>query len=147
MQAAGADARRSVESTVLVTLEVAAEAAPKVAGIRIQDPDVTEPIETVMPPDANDDSVVVCRCERVSLGQIRSAIRAGVRDMNQLKAMIGCGLGSCGGKTCAPLIRSIFRREGVPDGEVTGFTERPLVTEVPFGLFAGVDTTGKGGAG
>jgi bacterioferritin-associated ferredoxin len=147
MQALDSGARRSVETTMLVTLEVDAAAAPKVAGIRIQSPAVTEPIETVMPPDANDDAVVACRCERVNLGQIRGAIRAGVRDMNQLKAILGCGLGSCGGKTCAPLIHSIFRREGVPDEEVTGYTERPLVTEVPFGLFAGVDTKGKGGAG
>jgi hypothetical protein len=59
--------------------------------------------------------------------------------MNQLKGMLGAGLGACGGKTCGPLVRGLFRRAGVRDDEVTPFTERPLVVEVPMGLFAGVE--------
>ena len=132
------------EHTVLVTLEVAAGVATRVAGVRVQDEAVSNPISTVLPPKSDDD-VVVCRCERVTLGQIRNAIRAGVRDMNLLKAMFKVGLGACGGKTCGPLIRSIFRREGVPASEITDFTERPLTTEVPLGLFAGVQSnSGQG---
>ena len=144
--ARGSGAQRSDEHTLLVTIEVDDGLATKVAGIRIQDPSVCEPLETVVLPPENDDEIVVCRCERVTLGQIREAIRGGVRDMNQLKAMLGAGLGACGGKTCGPLIRSIFRREGVPDEEVTYFTERPLTAEVPFGLFGGVEPAKKGGA-
>ena len=136
--------RISEDSTVLVTLAVNPEMAEKIAGIRIQDESVCMPVETVMPPE-NDDDVIVCRCERVTLGQIRSAIRAGVRDMNQLKAMLKTGLGACGGKTCGPLIQSIFRREGVSPDEVTQFTERPLLAETPMGLFAGARRTNSGG--
>jgi hypothetical protein len=51
--------------------------------------------------------------------------------------MLHTGLGACGGKTCGPLIQSIFRREGVPPSDVTAFTQRPLVAEVPLGVFAG----------
>jgi len=133
-------ALRSRDGSVLVTLEVAAEVATKVAGTRIQPESATEPVATVMPPESDDD-VIVCRCERVSLGQIRRAVRAGLRDMNQLKGMMNAGLGACDGKTCGPIIQTIMHREGVPPGEVTGFTERPLVAEVPLGSFAGLSST------
>lgn len=129
--------RQSRDKGVLVTLEVDTNLATQVAGIRVQDEAVTQPVETVIPPES-DDEVVVCRCERVTVGQIRRAIRMGVRDMNQLKAMFNTGMGACCGKTCEPLILSIFRQEDVPVEDVTRYTERPLVAEVPLGLFAGV---------
>ena len=129
---------RSKDSSVLVTLEVAAELAAQVASIRVQPETATQPVTTVMPP-ATDDDVIVCRCERVSMGQIRRAMQSGLRDMNQLKGMVNAGLGACGGKSCGPIIESILRREGgVPPGEVTGFTERPLVAEVPLGALSGI---------
>jgi len=136
LHAAASATRRTRESTRLLTLEVEPAVAARVAGVRIQDESVTTPIATVMPPET-DDSAVVCRCERVTLGQIRNALRSGVSDMNQLKAMLKTGLGACGGKTCGPLIQSIFRREGVPAADVVSFTQRPLLAEVPLGVFAG----------
>ena len=53
--------------------------------------------------------------------------------------MLKVGMGACGGKTCGPLIRAVFRREGVPDAEVVDFTQRPLDAEAPLGLFAGME--------
>ena len=47
--------------------------------------------------------------------------------MNQLKATLKTGMGSCGAKTCGPLIKAIFRQENIPQEEVTPFTERPLI--------------------
>jgi NAD(P)H-nitrite reductase large subunit len=131
-----------IRKKTLVRLEVDKEYATKIAGIRIQDEEATKPIETVEPPPGDDD-VVVCRCERVTLGAIRKVIRGGVRDMNQLKAILKTGMGSCGGKTCGPLIKSVFRSEGIPAGEVTPYTERPLIAEVPMGVFAGVESEEK----
>lgn len=136
---------RSRDSSALVTLKVARDLAPQVAGIRIQPEEASRPTTTVMPPESDDD-VIVCRCERVSMGRIRRAIRSGVRDMNQLKGMVNAGLGACCGKTCEPVIQSILRRESIPPEEITRFTERPLVAEVPLGTFAGMnteDTRGK----
>lgn len=133
---------KSEDKTKLIVVEVEKALATQVAGIRIQDEDVCAPVDTVMF-EGSDDETVVCKCERIKQGDIRKAIRSGVRDMNQLKAMLKVGLGACGGKTCGPLIESIFRREGVAQESVTGFTERPLAAEVSMGAFAGV----KGGAG
>ena len=141
LNAAALRTRRTRESTWLLTLEVEAAIATGVAGIRVQEEALTLPVGTVMPP-ASDDEEVICRCERVTLGPIRRAIRSGVRDMNQLKAMLNVGLGACGGKTCGPLLRSVFIREGVHPSDVTPFTQRPVVAEVSLGVFAGAPSGG-----
>ena len=85
-----------------------------------------------------DDDTIICRCERVTKGKIVELIRAGYRDMNQIKAVLRTGMGACGGKTCADLILGLFREEGVDLREVTPFVERPPLYEVPLGAFAGV---------
>ncbi len=85
-----------------------------------------------------DDDTIICRCERVSLGEIRAAIRGGMRDLNQLKAVTRAGMGACGSKTCASLLLNIFRSEGVAPGEVTAFSRRPLFVEAPLGAFSNV---------
>jgi hypothetical protein len=46
-----------------------------------------------------------------------------------------------GGKTCGPLLRRLFREEGVPVDEVTDYVPRLLFVEVPLGLFAGAEET------
>ncbi len=84
------------------------------------------------------DEMIACRCERVAASEIRQLIREGCRDMNEIKAITRAGMGACGGKTCAELIRQIFREEGIPAEEVTELVKRPLFVEVSFGSFAGV---------
>ncbi len=88
------------------------------------------------------DNTIVCRCERVTRGEIVSLIRQGYRDMNSLKAALRTGMGACGGKTCSDLIRRLFREEGVPLEEVTDFSKRPPLQEVSLGRFAGIGTGG-----
>jgi bacterioferritin-associated ferredoxin len=92
-----------------------------------------------------DDVGVVCRCEQVTAGEIRALIRAGIRDMNHIKAVTRAGMGACGAKTCTNLIKRLFRKEGVPLAQVTENIRRPLFVEVPLGVFAGV-ATGEGPA-
>jgi sarcosine oxidase subunit alpha len=84
------------------------------------------------------DDVIICRCERVTAGQIRELIRRGFRDVNEIKAVARAGMGACGGKTCPNLIKRLFREEGVPHDEIADLTKRPLFMEVPLGTFAGV---------
>ena len=116
----------------LLLVEVPYDERLKVASFRIREPEAGEPagrtpVGTVDP--------IVCRCERVSESEIVGAIRAGVRDMNQLKAVVRPGMGGCGGKTCTELILRIFREEGVSLDEVTLPSNRPLVAEVHLGDF------------
>ncbi len=132
--------RKIADHTVLVRLRVPVELAPRVAGFRIQSPEELLPIEA--PGDAPvADDVIICRCEHVSAGEIRAAIRGGVRDVNELKAQLRVCMGACCGKNCPEHLVRIFRQEGVEPGEVTPNTLRPLFVEVPFGVFA------KGGGG
>lgn len=124
-------------SALLVTLEVPADVASRVAGIRVQKEEETQPLGAQASRPRND-TYIACRCERVTDARIREKIRAGVRDMNQLKAELNAGMGACGGKTCQQLIERIFREEGVELSAVTQMTYRPMCMEVPLGVFAGV---------
>jgi sarcosine oxidase subunit alpha len=127
--------RKAYDRTLLVTLRLPKEKAPQVAGFRVQDPRLSEPIPDGHPSPVTDDAVI-CRCERVTAGEIRQLIRQGARDLNQLK-VLRCGMGACGGKTCEALILNLFQDEGVGLCEVVRFTQRPLVAEVGLGLIAG----------
>jgi NADPH-dependent 2,4-dienoyl-CoA reductase/sulfur reductase-like enzyme/Fe-S-cluster-containing hydrogenase component 2/bacterioferritin-associated ferredoxin len=127
--------RKAYDRTLLVTLQVPKESATAVAGFMIQDPKLSEPKDTVFPCGVNDDTII-CRCERVTAGEIRKLIREGVRDLNQLK-ILRCGMGACGGKTCQSLIMQLYREEGIDLSDVAPFSQRPLVAEVELGMFAG----------
>lgn len=121
------------ENTMLIIVKTKPETADRIASVRLFAPEAA--LAAPGPAGGQDDDVIICRCERVSLGEIRRAIRSGVRDMNQLKAVTRAGMGACGAKTCESLILSVFRSEGVDLKEVTGFSRRPLFVEAPLGAF------------
>ena len=52
-----------------------------------------------------DDDVLVCRCEEVTAGDIRRAIRAGATDVTQVKLRTSAGMGLCQGRTCELLVQ------------------------------------------
>ncbi len=116
----------------LLMVEVPFEERLKVAGFTIRGPSV--PVDPLLPDD--DDDPIVCRCERVRKSEIVREIRAGVKDINQLKALARPSMGGCGGKTCTELVYRIFREEGVVLDDITPGTNRPLVAEIPLGAFA-----------
>ena len=129
------------DHALLVKVKAPREIAKLIAGIQVQAPWVSQAMEEEV--QRIDDDDVVCRCERVTAGEIRRHIREGVRDLNHLKALTRAGMGACGGKTCPTLIARVFREEGVPLAQVTPLTQRPVFMEVPLGAFAGV-VTGEG---
>ncbi len=129
-------APRDADRALLVRVSAPAEIAPRIAGIRVQEPWQAEKVDRFEQPVGDDE--VVCRCERVTAKELRALIRSGVRDMNHLKAITRCGMGACGGKTCPNLITRLFREEGVRPDQVADLTRRPLFMEVPLGAFAGV---------
>ncbi len=127
--------------TQLITVKLPKEFAKLAVGLRLHNYIYNEPIDSYQEGLTPNDTIV-CRCERVSVGEIRQWIRLGVRDFNELKALTKVGMGSCGGKTCTPLINRIFREEGIRFEEITPGTKRPLIMEVPLGNFAGVKKMG-----
>jgi NADPH-dependent 2,4-dienoyl-CoA reductase/sulfur reductase-like enzyme/Fe-S-cluster-containing hydrogenase component 2/bacterioferritin-associated ferredoxin len=134
---------RFADRALLVRVRVPREFARRIAGIRVQEPWMIESTAHYVARIADDE--VICRCERVTAGEIRALIRSGVRDMNHIKAVTRAGMGACGGKTCTNLIKRLFREEGVPLEQVTENTRRPLFVEVPLGALAGA-VVGEGPA-
>lgn len=117
--------------TWVLTLKVSTEHAPRAIGIRMQDESVTRPLASAQF-EYLPDQAIVCRCERVDVGEIVSFIKENeVRDVNQLKT-IRVGMGACGSKTCSVLLPQLFRKAGVDPAMVTSGTVRPLMLEVPM---------------
>ncbi|MFX1572326.1 MAG: FAD-dependent oxidoreductase [Promethearchaeota archaeon] len=123
--------------TQLITVQLPLEIAKQAVAIKLYKTRYSEPIELYQK-SSTDDDIIVCRCERVSVGEIRKWIKLGVRDFNELKALTKVGMGACGGKTCTPLIELIFQEEGISPQDVIPGTNRPLFIEVPMGIFANV---------
>jgi Fe-S-cluster-containing hydrogenase component 2 len=128
---------KATDRTVLVKVRAPNEIATQIAGIVVQEECVSEPLDHYV--ERLTDDLIVCRCERVTLAEIKAVIRTGVRDMNEIKALTRTGMGACGGKTCSGLVKRAFRELGVPMDEVTENVHRPLFLEVPMGTLAGVE--------
>ena len=125
----------------LMLLEVPYSDAMTVAGVRTQAPEATAGADgTGAAARATGADPIVCRCERVSKSLIVEQLRAGVRDMNQLKATLRTGMGACGGKTCRELILGICREEGIRLSDVTQFSPRPFEAELPLFALSGCDS-------
>ena len=124
-----------MDKTLIVEVKAPKEWAAKIAGIKVQDTSVTAPLKTCVENIEND--TIICRCERVTAGQIRELIQSGCRDINQIKAVTRAGMGACGGKTCNSLIYTLFKQEGIPPEEIVNHTIRPLFVEAPLSVFAG----------
>lgn len=126
--------REDQDRRSLLMVEVPYAIRNKVAGFLVRTPskDISSDIKRDL---LDEEDPIICRCERVRKSDIVAEIRAGVRDINQLKAMARPSMGGCGGKTCTDLVMRIFREEGIDVSSVTSGTIRPLVAEVPLSLF------------
>jgi len=123
------------DRTLLIELKSPRVFAEEIAGLRVQAPEVSAPLPEATLRLADDE--IACRCERVTVGEIRKLIREGCRDMNEIKAATRAGMGPCGGKVCGPLIKRLFLEEGISLESVTDYVRRPLFLEVPLSAFAG----------
>ncbi len=84
-----------------------------------------------------EEATIICRCEDISLEEIRAIINRGVTDPEQIKRILRCGMGPCQGRTCSTLIAGeIARATGKPVGEIKPNTFRPLVSPVTLGVLA-----------
>ncbi|MEO8104573.1 MAG: FAD/NAD(P)-binding oxidoreductase [Betaproteobacteria bacterium] len=61
--------------------------------------------------------VVLCRCENVTVGDIRRAMdqALGPTEVNRVKAMTRCGMGRCQGRVCGPALQEVVASHaGIP---------------------------------
>ena len=120
--------------TQLITVKLPKDIGQKAVGIGVNKKTIRDPLEIYEKKFVEDD-IIVCRCERVSAGELRKLIKQGITDINELKALTKIGMGACGGKTCFPLILNIFRQEGISTENITKGSVRPLFMEVPMKYF------------
>jgi len=84
------------------------------------------------------DDTIVCRCEEITLGEIRAALVNGVDDVNAVKRMTRSGMGNCQGRYCGPALQEIIARaQGRPAHDIVPLTPRPPLRPVPIGVLGG----------
>jgi NADPH-dependent 2,4-dienoyl-CoA reductase/sulfur reductase-like enzyme len=68
------------------------------------------------------DSVMLCRCENVTVGEVRTAMsrELGPIEVNRVKAMTRCGMGRCQGRVCGPALQEIVAAKAGGDGASAG---------------------------
>lgn len=84
------------------------------------------------------DDTIVCRCEEITLGEIKAALAEDIRDLNELKRMTRMGMGSCQGRMCGPAVQEILARaKQVSPAEIGPLNPRPPIRPVPMTALAG----------
>jgi NADPH-dependent 2,4-dienoyl-CoA reductase/sulfur reductase-like enzyme len=79
------------------------------------------------------DDTVVCRCEEITLGDVRRAVQEGASSLNAVRMVTRTGMGRCQGRMCEAPIREWLARElGQPVPAVGQVTPRPPVFPVPL---------------
>jgi len=87
------------------------------------------------------DDTIVCRCESITAGEIRRAVRAGTTNLNDIKKRTRSGMGYCQGTNCQPSVAAMLAREFDADpAALKMVTTRPPARPIPLSLLAGDDT-------
>lgn len=87
-----------------------------------------------------DESTVLCRCEEVSVGDLRKAItELGVTDSKSAKSLTRTGMGMCQGRVCGQAVAEFVAKEynrKVSLKDLQSGAKRPVITPIPLGLLA-----------
>ena len=127
------------DHTPVVTIAIPKEHADTVRTMRrLKLPEAHEGFRPVEPEGPLDDDVIVCRCEEITAGEIRKAIREyHATTVTEVKRRVRAGMGLCQGRTCGKLVSRIIAEEtGKKMNEIQGSTDRPPVRPVTFGELA-----------
>jgi NAD(P)H-nitrite reductase large subunit len=83
---------------------------------------------------------IICRCEDMTLEELRRLLERGYTSLDELKRVSRCGMGPCQGKTCRELVvAEIARHLGTSGAEVRLPTFRPPTRPTRIGVIAGGD--------
>lgn len=86
---------------------------------------------------ADGDDLVICRCEEITRGEIKAAIRNGMQTLNGVKRITRAGMGLCQGQTCQLLVARILAEElGLSAAEIDPTTARGPVRPLRLEVFA-----------
>ncbi|MEV4754334.1 NAD(P)/FAD-dependent oxidoreductase [Micromonospora sp. NPDC049559] len=80
---------------------------------------------------------VLCRCEEVTAGELRGAVRRyGVDDVRALKLVTRIGMGPCQGRVCGRAATCLLAAASGRDQPPEAFANRQIVMPVPLGAVA-----------
>jgi NAD(P)H-nitrite reductase large subunit len=88
------------------------------------------------------DETIACRCEAVTVGEIRAAVQAplGPREVNRVKALTRCGMGRCQGRFCGPALQEIVAAScRVPIAEAGRLRMQAPVKPIPLHAASGLE--------
>ena len=79
------------------------------------------------------EDTIICRCEEITLSEIKKAIAGGATDMNEIKRMTRTGMGNCQGRMCGPALQGIIARaQGLAISDINYYNIRPPIKPVLF---------------
>jgi thioredoxin reductase/bacterioferritin-associated ferredoxin len=86
------------------------------------------------------DDTVLCRCENVTVGEVRKVIGEGVTEVNEMKVLTRCGMGPCQGRMCGPGAAEIIAEAtGLPPDRAGLLNIRPPLKPLPLGEIAAME--------
>lgn len=94
------------------------------------------------------DESVICRCEEVTLGQIKEALQNGARSIGEVKMLTRTGMGNCQGRMCERSAAAIVAQKLAPDGagmeKIGYYSVRPPLHPLPQSFLARADPDREG---
>lgn len=85
----------------------------------------------------SEENTIVCRCEDITLKEIRGLITQGFETMNEVKKISRCGMGPCQGRTCQQIVmKEIAKITGKDIRDVEVSTFRPPAENIKLGILA-----------
>lgn len=91
-----------------------------------------------------EENTIVCRCEDITIADLRDYISQGFTSIDELRRVARIGMGPCQGRTCRHIVISELSRalnQKVEDIKMPVF--RPPTRPVPLGTIAGCDADGQ----
>jgi bacterioferritin-associated ferredoxin len=86
---------------------------------------------------SDEENTIVCRCEDITLKEIRDLIAHGFKTMDELKRISKCGMGPCQGRTCRQIVmREVAGATGKDIRQVEVSTFRPPAENIKLGILA-----------
>jgi NAD(P)H-nitrite reductase large subunit len=81
------------------------------------------------------DSIIICRCEEVTYGQIQSTVEEHQCSARELKLRTRAGMGFCGGRMCRPSLDRIIESV-IPntDSTTTHLKYQAPIRPITFGI-------------
>jgi hypothetical protein len=81
-----------------------------------------------------EDETVVCRCEGVTVAEIKSGLAMGYRQIDEMKRT-RFGMGFCQARGCEATVVQLMIQHGIPVEEVEHLNLRPPLSPLPLAVF------------